>query len=101
PMVPSEIGATHGSRIRKRKIDLPQNSLVRQVARILPSTSTRACETSVKMNVLPSDFRNVGLSSALSTLARPTKPDVLLAIFASLRASQSERKNGKPTRAMT
>jgi len=70
--VPSEIGATHGSRIRNRKIDLPKKGFARHVARILPSTSTSACDTTVKMSVLPSAFTKVGLSSALRMLSRPT-----------------------------
>src|SRR5205809_810331 len=51
PIVPSEIGAPQGSRIRSRTSHLPRNSLSSARASTVPSTITRTCATSANTKV--------------------------------------------------
>ena len=51
PIVPSEIGATQGSRIRSRTSHLPRNSLSSARASTVPSTITRTCATNANTKV--------------------------------------------------
>ena len=50
-MLPSEIGATHGSRIKSRTAHLPRKSLRSASARIFANTNTITFETMAKMKV--------------------------------------------------
>src|SRR3989442_5153076 len=72
PSVASEIGAAHGSRMRKRAIALPWNDFMSARASTLPSTITASCETKVNTNVLRRARRKTGLAMTFSKFRRPT-----------------------------
>lgn len=71
-MEPSEIGATHGSRIKKRTSHLPRKSASSAVARILASTTTKNWDTTVMTMVFRSESQNVLLSTIRRKFSSPT-----------------------------
>ncbi|MCY1456962.1 hypothetical protein D9M71_742160 [compost metagenome] len=84
-MVPSEIGATHGSRISRRTSHLPRKSLYRAMASILASTTTSSCDSSVNTSALRRERQNVSLSSTRRKFCRPTKCSACLPTVTSVR----------------
>ncbi len=50
-MLPSEMGATHGSKIKSRTTHFPRKSFIKARARTFASTKTRSWEAMVKMKV--------------------------------------------------
>jgi hypothetical protein len=75
-MLPSEMGATQGSRISSRTSHFPRNLRSRAMARMLARTMTSVCDTSEKMAVFPSALRNAGSSRAALKFSSPTKRGV-------------------------
>src|SRR6266568_405941 len=69
---PSAIGATHGSKIRKRMKPRPRNGCSRAMARILAPTITTIWEQMVKINELRMATRKLGLCRMLRKFSRPT-----------------------------
>src|SRR5690242_10091661 len=73
PMLPSETGATHGSRIRRRTNHLPRKSFASAIASTDDSTMTTICEMKAKRKVFLSDAQNVGSANAPRKFSKPTK----------------------------
>src|SRR3970040_970469 len=74
PIVPSEIGATHGRRSRSRTTHFPRNSLSSARARMLARMITSTWETMAKTNVFWSDVWNLEVGTTLMKFFSPTKP---------------------------
>ena len=72
-MLPSEIGATHGSRINSRTNHLPRKSTTSAVARMLANTRTNNWETTVMTIVFCSESQNVPLAMMRRKFSSPTK----------------------------
>ena len=75
-MVPMEIGATHGRRIRKRISRLKRKSLWRVNARALLRSKITIWEINANTNVFLSAVWNLGVPTTLVKLRSPTKPSV-------------------------
>ena len=75
-MVPMEIGATHGRRMRKRISRFPRKFVSNASARALLSTRITAWEIRANTRVFFSAVWNFGVPTTLVKLRRPTKPSV-------------------------
>ena len=84
PIVPSEIGATHGSRMSRRTIHLPRKSRASASASTVPRAITRTWATTAKTKVFLSEVWNLMVWTTLTKFLSPTKPRVRLPMLMSL-----------------
>ena len=82
--MPSEIGATQGSRISRRTNHLPRKSRESASASTVASTMTSTWETIANTNVFLSEVWNFVVSTTLVKFRSPTKPSVRLPMLMSL-----------------
>src|SRR5689334_25337784 len=97
PGVAGEIGAAHGSRIRKRTTSLPRNGFKRARARMLPRKMTRNWETKVKTKVFRSARWNTGLPSTERKFCSPTNENWRLPAEELVRLRKTASRKGRPT----
>src|SRR6058998_3535227 len=71
PIVPSEMGATQGSKIRRRISHLPRKSLSRARASTLVKTITSTWETTAKTKVFFSEVWNFVVETTLTKFLNP------------------------------
>src|SRR6267143_6841748 len=90
PMLPSEIGATQGSRMSKRTTHFPRNSFCRETARTVARKITITCEVTAKRNVFRSARRKLGSSSAERKFSHPTNRPADELTVTSLTENQRE-----------
>ena len=93
----SEIGAAHGSRIRKRARPLPRNGFISARASTLPSTITVSCETKVNTNVFQRARRKTALATTFSKFCSPTNENSRLPADELVRLSTSASRKGMAT----
>src|SRR5512141_2186572 len=96
PIVPREIGAVHGSMMRKRTSHFPRNVLRRAVASSRDRRTTMLWEAKVKKTVFHNDNRKTGSSSAAAKFRRPTILMEGSPVVASLKEYRTARTKGTP-----
>ena len=72
-IVPSAIGAAHGSRIRNRRIHRPRKGCMSACARMPAPSSTITCEMIVNQNVFQSACWKIAFAHSCRKFASPTQ----------------------------